>query len=75
MDHEFGFRVRECGFIVVVSEESFLIHVPGSPREYSFLGGDEIQSNSSQCDATILHDKKRYCDGTAVLEESSNVEP
>jgi rhamnosyltransferase len=38
VDHEFAFRVRECGFIVVVSEESFLIHTPGSPREHSFLG-------------------------------------
>jgi rhamnosyltransferase len=38
VDHEFGFRVRECGFIVVVSEEAFLIHVPGSPREHTFLG-------------------------------------
>ncbi|HET6218806.1 MAG TPA: glycosyltransferase family 2 protein [Acidobacteriaceae bacterium] len=38
VDHEFGFRVREWGFIVVVSEDAFLIHVPGSPREHSFLG-------------------------------------
>ena len=38
VDHEFGFRVRERGFIVVVSEESFLMHVPGAPREHSFLG-------------------------------------
>jgi rhamnosyltransferase len=38
VDHEFGFRVRERGFIVVVSEESFLLHVPGSPREHSYLG-------------------------------------
>ena len=42
VDHEFGFRVRERGFIVVVSEESFLMHVPGSPREHSFLGRDEV---------------------------------
>jgi rhamnosyltransferase len=38
VDHEFGFRVRERGFIVVVSQESVLMHVPGSPREHSFLG-------------------------------------
>jgi rhamnosyltransferase len=38
VDHEFGFRVREYGFIVVVSEQSFLVHVPGSPREHSLLG-------------------------------------
>jgi rhamnosyltransferase len=38
VDHEFGFRVRECGFMVVVSQEAFLLHVPGAPREHSFLG-------------------------------------
>jgi rhamnosyltransferase len=38
VDHEFGFRVRERGYIVVVSEKAILLHAPGSPREHSFLG-------------------------------------
>jgi rhamnosyltransferase len=38
VDHEFGFRVREYGFIVVVSEKAFLLHGPGSPRDHSFMG-------------------------------------
>jgi len=38
VDHEFGFRVRECGYIVVLCEQAFLLHVPGSPRRHSFLG-------------------------------------
>src|ERR1700691_6085602 len=38
VDHEFGFRVREFGFIVAVSENSFLVHVPGSPREHAVFG-------------------------------------
>jgi rhamnosyltransferase len=38
VDHEFGFRVRERGYIVVVSEQAYLLHIPGSPRKHSFLG-------------------------------------
>jgi len=38
VDHEFGFRVREYGFIVVVSEKAVLLHGPGSPRDHSFMG-------------------------------------
>jgi rhamnosyltransferase len=44
VDHEFGFRVREFGFIVVVSEDSFLVHVPGSPREHSVFGMMRFQA-------------------------------
>jgi rhamnosyltransferase len=38
VDHEFGFRVREHGFIVVVSNEAILFHAPGAPRAHSFFG-------------------------------------
>jgi rhamnosyltransferase len=38
VDHEFGFRVRKQGYIVLLCEQALLFHAPGSPREHSFLG-------------------------------------
>jgi rhamnosyltransferase len=50
VDHEFGFRVRECGYIVVRSEQAILLHAPGSPRQHSFLG--VIKFSASHHNAT-----------------------
>ena len=50
VDHEFGFRVREYGYIVVLSEQAILLHSPGSPRQHSFMG--VMKFNASHHSAT-----------------------